>query len=420
VLSGGALGVAGRRRFEALAWLAALGGAATAVAIVPFGARIAPSALYLVLLGVGTLWLGYVRDWRYLRWPIAAAANLTALALVFRAVRPQSPEGPGTLLVVGLALLALYLGSIAARTLVLNRAIVPFEAVQGALVVAIALGGCAFVTARSGSGATALGAGSVALGLAAYALAFSFLERSPHRVNFRFYGSLGAVFVLGGVALALPQGTVAIAFGVLAAGVAALARRTGRLTLAAHAAAYGIAAVASADLLAAAARVTFSPPPAWAPNTAVGLAALALAAVATWLLAACNRRTNVERLPQLLLLAAVAISAEGMVLAAILPRLAGGTAIDLGAVATVRTAVLVAATFALAWIGRADAWHEARWLVYPLLAATGLKLLLEDVSRSRPATLFLAFAVYGAALILVPRLRRRDEAGPARPASRAA
>jgi hypothetical protein len=42
--------------------------------------------------------------------------------------------------------------------------------------------------------------------------------------------------------------------------------------------------------------------------------------------------------------------------------------------------------------------------------AVGLKLLLEDIGRSRPGSLFLAFAFYGAVLILVPRLRRRAEA----------
>jgi hypothetical protein len=35
-----------------------------------------------------------------------------------------------------------------------------------------------------------------------------------------------------------------------------------------------------------------------------------------------------------------------------------------------------------------------------------LKILLQDISGSRPATLFLALGVYGCALILAPRLRR--------------
>jgi uncharacterized membrane protein len=91
------------------------------------------------------------------------------------------------------------------------------------------------------------------------------------------------------------------------------------------------------------------------------------------------------------------------------PALAGplGPEANAGVVATVRTAVLASGAILLAWAGRSAAWREAGWLVYPLLVAIGLKLLVEDIARSRPATLFLAFAAYGAALILVPRLRRR-------------
>jgi len=74
----------------------------------------------------------------------------------------------------------------------------------------------------------------------------------------------------------------------------------------------------------------------------------------------------------------------------------------------------------LAWAGRFGTWLEAGWLAYPLLAVAGLKILLEDLPRSRPATLFMSFAFYGAALILVPRLRSRrkaapEPAGPGRP-----
>jgi hypothetical protein len=407
-LSGVALAVAARRRFEALAWLAALGGAATAIAIVPIGGRVAPSALYLVALGVATLWLGYLRGWVYLRWPIAVAADLAVVALALRAVRAGSPEGPWTLLVVELALVALYLGSTATRTVLLDRAVVPFEMVQTAAVLAIGLGGGAFAAARAGSGALGLGAASLAIGVAAYAVAFAFTDRERHRVNFYFYGLVALVSVLAGAALALPDGALPLALGALAVALGAVSRRAGRLTLSAHAAAYGVAAIAVAGLLSTAARATFGHASAAARPSLAALVVLALAAAAAWVTGGAGaRRTTVQRLPRLVLVAALAIGIEAVVLGAIVPRVG-----DAGAVATVRTAVLVAAAFLLAWLGRSEAWHEAGWLVHPLLAATGLKLLLEDVSRSRPATLFLAFAAYGAALLVVPRLRRREAAPP--------
>jgi hypothetical protein len=67
---------------------------------------------------------------------------------------------------------------------------------------------------------------------------------------------------------------------------------------------------------------------------------------------------------------------------------------------------------AAAWAGRRPAWLEAGWLAYPLLAFTGLKMLLEDLPRGRPATLIVGFACYGVALIAVPRIRSRRGASP--------
>jgi len=80
---------------------------------------------------------------------------------------------------------------------------------------------------------------------------------------------------------------------------------------------------------------------------------------------------------------------------------------DPGVIATVRTAALVSAVVAAAAIGRYPRFVEAGWLVYPLLIAGALKLVADDLTHSRPATLFVALAVYGAALIAAPRIARR-------------
>jgi hypothetical protein len=119
-----------------------------------------------------------------------------------------------------------------------------------------------------------------------------------------------------------------------------------------------------------------------------------------------------ERVPRLLLVAALAVASAGVVIGWLVPLAAGvpGVNASAGAVATVRTAVLVGGVLVLAWAGRSDSWLEAKWLAYPALVAIGLKMVLEDLPRSRPATLFLAFGLYGIALIVVPRLRRREPA----------
>jgi hypothetical protein len=75
-------------------------------------------------------------------------------------------------------------------------------------------------------------------------------------------------------------------------------------------------------------------------------------------------------------------------------------------VATIRTTILAMVAVLVIALPRRASAIERNWLAYALLAMTGLKLLAEDLPKGRPATLFVALAVYGAALILVPRLAR--------------
>jgi hypothetical protein len=79
---------------------------------------------------------------------------------------------------------------------------------------------------------------------------------------------------------------------------------------------------------------------------------------------------------------------------------------DAGALATERTALLSTLAVLAAWLHRPGAFSSIGTLAYPWLAVIGVKLLLVDLRVSSPATLFIALACYGVALVLVPRLRR--------------
>jgi hypothetical protein len=74
--------------------------------------------------------------------------------------------------------------------------------------------------------------------------------------------------------------------------------------------------------------------------------------------------------------------------------------------ATAATAVLAATALVLAALVRAGRSFGPRWMAYVALALGGVKLILADLRQGRPATLFVAFALYGAALILTSRLLR--------------
>lgn len=414
-----ALSVAVRRRIEGLAWLVALAGVATAtaVALAPLGGRATSPTLYVVALGIATLWLGYVLDWHGLRWPMAIAANALVAVVSLRALSSGGGEGAGAAFFVQAVLLVGYLGSIAARTLLLGRRVVPFEVFQAAAALAVGLGGAAAVASRAGGGAVAFGVVSAASGFAAYGVAFEFIERRQKgSANFGFYAAIAIVLVLAGSALVLSGPLLPLAWAALAVGSAAIARRKGGVTLGAHGAAYALAAATASGLLSHAAEASFaSPQEAWGAAAAVEVVVLAAMVAAAWLVAGqAGRERVVQRVPQALLVAALVCAAAGLAVGWLVPPLAGvpGAGASPGAVATIRTAVWVAGALLLTGLGRREAWREAGWFVYPALAAIGLKILLEDLQRSRPATLFLAFALYGGALILVSRARQRVRETP--------
>jgi hypothetical protein len=81
-------------------------------------------------------------------------------------------------------------------------------------------------------------------------------------------------------------------------------------------------------------------------------------------------------------------------------------AADAGLAAVLRTGILTVLALVLALAARRWAWPELAWLVYPLVALGGGKLLLQDMRVGRPATLVLSLAIYGALLLLAPRLLR--------------
>jgi hypothetical protein len=414
------LGLAARRRLQAIAWLATTGSVLTALALMAQSGRAVPGALFLILLGATCLWLSYVLDWHALRWPVAVVADLIVLVIAVRAVAPDAVEGPSASMLVQAVLLAVYLGSFATRTLILNRGVVVFEVFQTIGVVAAGLGGAGFVAARApGVSAGPFGVAAALFGLAAYGVAFAFRgRREQDRTNFPFYTSVAVLLVCSGTAMLLERPALSLVWSLLAVASAELAVRLGRQTLTVHAAGYAVGAALAAGLLAVASDgLVGSSSRAWAAPGSATLVALTAALACAWFGASAapgTRTTTTSRLPQLVVVILVAAGGAGLLIWALVPPLAGmpGAEASRGAVATVRTAVLVAGTVLLAWAGRRAAWREAGWLAYPLLVATGLKILFEDLPGGRPATLFVSFGLYGAALLLVPRLRPRGSKGP--------
>jgi len=416
--------VAVRRRLQPLAWIALLGALTASVALTAATGALLPFAAADIVLGVTTLWVGYTIDWVWLRWPAAVVADLAVLALAAGVSTHALANAPAAILATQLLLVGAYLISVALRTLVRGREVNVFEALQSTAALVVGFGGAAFVANATGTGRPLLVGIALAAAIGSYAVAFAFIiRRQGVRVNFFFYTSVAIVLVISGAALGLPEpaswwAALAVAAAYLArlpsrpvarriaaAGseVAAAAEARARTLLAFHAAAYLFAGAMSAGLFAAVARALTGAAVSQSPIAPRLLVVFGAASICWMLRPAAADSGEPQR-------GSLAHAAIGLLVA--LAAAAWLAALGLsdktapGVAATVRTSTLAVTALALAWIGGRTRLTEAAWLVYPLLAAGAMKLVVEDFPQSSAATLFVALAIYGGALITAPRVLR--------------
>ncbi len=421
--------VAWRRDVQFVAWVAAAGSVATALALLLATHAVATVSVLLLALGTGSLWLTYGRRWHALRWPFALAVDVSVFLMTQVAANPGGlPEGYTDLsipavLAIALALPVLYLGSFSIRTLTQQRGVNAFEVVQTVIALVAGFGGAVRVERAAGWGSTWLGIAALAVAAACYFVAFEFVERRlEFRNNFLFFSSLAVVLTLASSLLVFGVNGLVLFWCGMAVVAAILGFRLGRLALAWHAAAYVLASGLAGGLFGAAlqsflggADRAFSAP-------GRDLLVVVAAAVASYTALSVEEarrkgeRRTVDRIP-IAILGVVAVLGIGAgIVDLVLLAFGGPAAAGAAKLAVVRTAVLAVAAIGLAWTRRRmEFFTDVSWLAYPLLVAGGMKLLLEDLRVGGPAALVVAFGFFGAALILVPRLQRAAEA-PAPPA----
>lgn len=415
VAAGLQVGVAWTRSLKAVVWIATLSALGTAFALMAATQSIEWFAALFLAFGAGSLWLTYGRKWHALRWPAALAADLAILVLTVLVAWPGGPPdgyrgvSANRAMVLALALVVIYLGSFAARMLQRRRTLNAFEAVQTGLVLLVGFGGAVRVALASGSGAGLLGGGVLIAGLGCCGAAYPFAEdREDLRANFSFFTTLALVFLLLGGPIVLPRGIFAFAAGLLGLAAATLGLRLRRTILLIHGALLLTAGAFASGFLAWAFAAFLGPMEKLARPSVPALTILALLVAAHALMVGKRSPGPLSwrfRLPSFLLGTQAVLGLSALTIWACL-RLASSGAPDPGRLAAFRTSVLSAAAIGLAALGRRLPACELRWLVYPLLALTALKFLLEDLSVGRPLTLFPTFMVYGAALILAPRFMK--------------
>ncbi len=401
-----------RRQLHALAWVVTIGACGLAFLLLVMTDGAIAFASFLIALGVATLWLGYDREWTMLRWVAAFFADVAVVGLAGRALTTPPRDAPSLVMAVQLLLLVGYLGSIAIRTLVRGRDVLPFEAVQTGAMLLAGLGGAMLVAHQTGTGALALGSALFVLAIACYAVAFAFVDRRQGRAeNFYFYTSLALAFALTGCDLVLGGPSLGILWASLAVLAGWAGRRYGRSTLGVHAVVYVTAAAVSTGLVAATLAGLFaSADTPWTPLGAAAWAVL-VAVGLCWLLStpgpgrAPGHAWDISRWA-LVLIGAISVAGACVVVGrSVLPS-GPDARLHAGMVATLRTGVLAAAAIVVAWLGRRLATREFGALLYPVLGWGATKLLFEDVRTSPPSLLVVAFALYGGALILGPRIAK--------------
>ncbi len=404
-ITAAALVLASARRLHELAWVVTFGALGSALGLALGTGSWSAYTLLAIGIGIATLWLGYVRDWTFLRWPSAFVANAMLLVLTGRAA--VSGTTRGALAVQGL-MLAAYLGSFAIRTLVIGREVIPFEVVQSAGVLAVAFGGAIALIRSTGSNVMPVGLASLALAVAGYVVAFTFAERRRHAANFFFYGLLALLFAMVGIGVCCGPAAAAAAYAATGIVAVGLGRQYGRLTLALHASVYALASAVVSGLLSLATLALATPASVQAGELG-GTALFALGALAVVVFRPVTLSSlswaGVRTVPRLVVVAAFTWTATGTLVFVAQQAVGGG--LDPAALATVRTVALAAAALVLSRAARTAHGREAGWLVYPLIGLIGLKLLFADFPNGRPETLFVAMAAYGCALIVAPRFMRR-------------
>jgi hypothetical protein len=406
------LAVSWARSLGALAVLGTLAATATGVALL-FATHTLPAfSLALFALAAASLGASYHRDWYYLRWPAALALD----ALVVIAMPLVGTEGyewlrPGALAAVQILLAAMYLGILAVRTLVLGNPMREFGVTQSLIVLAIGFEGARHVLGAESVWAAALPPIAVALAAGCYGVSFLKLDRAPdQRVNLAWYTTVGTLLAIDGLARWVPAPVAGLPFALLVVAAAPAARSDHRRALRWSLAALTLAAGIGSGLLVAAARAFHAADPVeWTSLPAAALAVTALIALGWYLLRwpASGAADAADRsVPGMVLIATAVLGIGTLLVLAVAPPLGGaGTAgADAARVAVARMLILCVAALLMAAVARVRPRAELNGAVYAILVAAGLKLAFEDLPVGRTITICVSLVLYGAALVLAPRM----------------
>jgi hypothetical protein len=398
--------VSWRGELHVVALIAVVAGLGTASALLLATHDVAPFLVALLALAALVEVSACLGHWMELRWMAALAGDLVVTLAAYVLARPGGlPEGYPTLaravvIAALLALPAIYLTSIAVRTLLRGCAITWFEIAQAAVALVIGtVGGLGL--SQDPRVSISIGGLLGLLAVAAYVAAFLIIARRESQSRtFHAISILGFALAIASLALMLPVPRASIPWAILAVTCIVIGSKSNRAAWLWHGAAFLLAASWASGVIEESAAVLLS------SSTGVpsrGMAECISGAAALLCLLLVVRR------PQPALPAIIA-SLLSWQFAGVAAGFLTGTHHALFGIdashaycATIRTGVLAIGAVVLAWVGAR--WRaELSWLLYPMMALGAYRLVAEDLHQDRRAALILSLVLYGAALMILPRI----------------
>jgi hypothetical protein len=310
------------------------------------------------------------------------------------------------LLAAQVGLLAIYLSSTMVRTLLRGFTFTGFETAQLAAAFLISVSGGLKLSNADPRLAAATGILTLACAAACYAISFVILDgRGLHGRNFYTYSTFGLLLTLVGSRILAPGDAAQAMWAALALAGAWAGGAFGRMTLRVHGAIYLVLALLGAGALREAGGYVMGSA-AWPGERTMAVAAGTVVAGICYALA----RRHCASWPFRLAMATVFAWMIAGVLAgagAAAYHAAGGPEASHAYCASIRTAVLAGGALLLGWAGSRGSDPELARLIYPVMLLGAYRLVALDLRQDRTPALVLSLLVYGAALIVVPRVARR-------------
>lgn len=420
------LGISWRKNLTAIALVSSLAGLFLGGALLLRTHDLLPYTTMLLALALAVEASACLEHYLGERWVVAALADLAVLLITFVATRP-----PGSLesypaldrgAVIGLqiALVLIYLASTFVRTLGRGFNIAAFEVAQCVVSAVLASTGALAVAQGHPAAVLSLGIFWALCGTACYSVSFFFLGRHAGKDrNFHTYATFGLALALAGSWLLLRGWMVVGLWSLLAIFFVLVGRESGRMTLKLHAGAYLVLATFASGLASMANSRFFTSgahPSALAPGPALWIVAAASLAAYTILLRASAPHSRSEagaivyRAAALLIAGSALWNLAGLGALAVSPicHAIGGGADTQDYCPTLLTAVLVGVAMIAAVLYQKSQRVELRWFAWLLIVCASYKLLIQDFQQSQTFSIVLSLLFYGSALVLLPRLIRRD------------